>query len=66
MTIIFKRENALRKHNFIPLIYHLLHALAKRGELAPLIEEAKKKGQRDEERRRERERESGKSSGMEM
>ncbi|RUS16821.1 ubiquitin carboxyl-terminal hydrolase [Endogone sp. FLAS-F59071] len=62
----YKRENALRKHNFIPLIYNLLHALAKRGELAPLIEEAKKKGQRDEERRRERERESGKSSGMEM
>ncbi|RUS28598.1 hypothetical protein BC938DRAFT_481693 [Jimgerdemannia flammicorona] len=63
----YKRENALRKHNFIPLIYHLLYAFAKRGELAPLVEEARKKGQRDEERRRERKREmGGKSSGMEM
>jgi len=31
----FQKENARRKHNFIPLIYTLLQELAKRDRLNP-------------------------------
>ncbi|KAJ1940943.1 hypothetical protein FBU59_003655 [Linderina macrospora] len=41
----YKFDNALRKHNFIPLIYQLAKALAGKGTLAPAVEEAKKKAQ---------------------
>ncbi|KAG0169664.1 ubiquitin carboxyl-terminal hydrolase [Apophysomyces sp. BC1034] len=37
------RENTLRKHNFIPLVYNLLRTLAERKELDPLISQAKEK-----------------------
>ncbi|KAI9506437.1 hypothetical protein GGI25_004896 [Coemansia spiralis] len=39
----YKFENSLRKHNFIPMIYQLLRGMAKRGELLPVIEQAKSK-----------------------
>ncbi|KAI8987251.1 ubiquitin carboxyl-terminal hydrolase [Mycotypha africana] len=37
------RENVLRKHNFIPLIYNLLRNLAEKGQLDDLIKTAKEK-----------------------
>ncbi|KAI8393983.1 ubiquitin carboxyl-terminal hydrolase [Radiomyces spectabilis] len=37
------RENSLRKHNFIPMIYNMLRILAERKELEPLVKDAKKK-----------------------
>ncbi|SAL98073.1 hypothetical protein [Absidia glauca] len=37
------RENTLRKHNFIPMIYNLLRTLAERKELEPLVTAAKQK-----------------------
>ncbi|KAI8143233.1 ubiquitin carboxyl-terminal hydrolase [Fennellomyces sp. T-0311] len=37
------RENQLRKHNFVPMIYNMLLKLAERKELAPLITTAKEK-----------------------
>ncbi|KAI9244685.1 ubiquitin carboxyl-terminal hydrolase [Phascolomyces articulosus] len=37
------RENTLRKHNFVPMIYNLLRTLAERKELDPLITTAKEK-----------------------
>ncbi|CAG8440507.1 3455_t:CDS:2 [Ambispora gerdemannii] len=41
----YERENSLRKHNFIPLIYNLIRILAERGELQPQLEHAKKQVQ---------------------
>ncbi|KAI8074524.1 ubiquitin carboxyl-terminal hydrolase [Gongronella butleri] len=40
------RENTLRKHNFIPMIYQLLRSLSKRNQLEPLITEAIEKGKK--------------------
>ncbi|CEG81200.1 hypothetical protein RMATCC62417_15427 [Rhizopus microsporus] len=37
------RENALRKHNFIPLIYNLLRHLAEKDQLQSLVTKAKEK-----------------------
>ncbi|CAO3623206.1 unnamed protein product [Mucor hiemalis] len=37
------RENVLRKHNFIPIIYNLLKGLADRGQLEPLVATARDK-----------------------
>ncbi|KAI8088831.1 ubiquitin carboxyl-terminal hydrolase [Halteromyces radiatus] len=37
------RENTLRKHNFIPMVYNLLRILAERKELDPLVASAKQK-----------------------
>ncbi|KAI9245059.1 ubiquitin carboxyl-terminal hydrolase [Sporodiniella umbellata] len=39
----WERENTLRKHNFIPLIYNLLTKLAEKDQLQPLITNAKNK-----------------------
>ncbi|KAG0225396.1 ubiquitin carboxyl-terminal hydrolase isozyme L5 [Mortierella sp. GBAus27b] len=36
-----QRENKLRKHNFVPLIYELLKGLAQEGKLEGLIEEGR-------------------------
>ncbi len=36
----YARDNARRMHNFIPFIMQLLHGLAKRDKLAPLVEKA--------------------------
>ncbi|KAG2199032.1 hypothetical protein INT46_010272 [Mucor plumbeus] len=37
------RENVLRKHNFIPIIYNLLRNLAEKDQLDPLVSQAKEK-----------------------
>ncbi|CAO3688888.1 unnamed protein product [Rhizopus stolonifer] len=37
------KENTLRKHNFIPLIYNLLRNLAEKDQLQPLVTNAKNK-----------------------
>ncbi|KAG1089376.1 hypothetical protein G6F42_019989 [Rhizopus arrhizus] len=37
------RENVLRKHNFIPIIYNLLRNLAEKDQLDPLVAQAKEK-----------------------
>ncbi|KAF9026184.1 ubiquitin carboxyl-terminal hydrolase [Podila verticillata] len=40
-TLKQQRENKLRKHNFVPLIYELLKGLAQQGELKDLVEEGR-------------------------
>lgn len=40
---ILQRENVLRKHNFIPIIYNLLKGLAERDQLDPLVVAAREK-----------------------
>ncbi|KAI8325707.1 ubiquitin carboxyl-terminal hydrolase isozyme L5 [Martensiomyces pterosporus] len=42
----YKFDNALRKHNFIPMIYQLVRGLAQRGKLTQAIEDAKEKAKR--------------------
>mmetsp|Transcript_42828 Transcript_42828/g.67138 ORF Transcript_42828/g.67138 Transcript_42828/m.67138 type:complete len:113 (+) Transcript_42828:275-613(+) len=39
----FRKENARRKHNFIPFIIQLLRGLAKKKKLGPLIDSATEK-----------------------
>ncbi|KAJ1958614.1 hypothetical protein GGI12_004686 [Dipsacomyces acuminosporus] len=39
----YKFDNALRKHNFIPLIYQLVRGMAQTGKLQPAIQAAKQK-----------------------
>ena len=36
----WRRENARRKHNYVPLIFNLLQAMAERDELMPLVQKA--------------------------
>lgn len=38
-----QRENVLRKHNFIPIIYNLLRNLAEKDQLEPQMAQAKEK-----------------------
>ncbi|XP_033643262.1 ubiquitin carboxyl-terminal hydrolase isozyme L5-like [Asterias rubens] len=39
----FKVENIRRKHNYLPMIMELLKVLASKGELLPLVQQAKEK-----------------------
>ena len=39
----WKMENRRRKHNYVPFIVNLLRLLAERGELASLVDAAKKR-----------------------
>ena len=38
----WQAENVRRKHNYIPFVFQMLRALAKRGKLQPLIDSARK------------------------
>ncbi|KAF9973702.1 ubiquitin carboxyl-terminal hydrolase [Actinomortierella ambigua] len=44
-----ERENKLRRHNFVPLIYHVLRGLAQENKLQGLIDEGKERAKREEE-----------------
>lgn len=37
----WRRENARRKHNYVPLIFNLLQVMAERDELMPLLQKAR-------------------------
>jgi ubiquitin carboxyl-terminal hydrolase L5 len=47
----YKLENIRRKHNYLPLIMELLKILARRGQLVPLVEQAKRKKQQQREQK---------------
>ncbi|KAF9163445.1 Ubiquitin carboxyl-terminal hydrolase bap1 [Actinomortierella ambigua] len=44
-----ERENKLRRHNFVPLIYQILKGLAHDGSLQRLVDEGKDRAKREEE-----------------
>ncbi|KAI1313824.1 hypothetical protein EDD11_002492 [Mortierella claussenii] len=49
-----QRENKLRKHNFVPLIYELLKGLAQEGTLEGLVEEGRARAKAELESARQR------------
>ncbi|KAG0010072.1 hypothetical protein BGZ80_001817, partial [Entomortierella chlamydospora] len=49
-----QRENKLRRHNFVPLIYEILKGLAQDGKLEGLIEEGKTRAKAELESARQR------------
>ncbi|KAG0231221.1 ubiquitin carboxyl-terminal hydrolase [Actinomortierella wolfii] len=49
-----ERENKLRRHNFVPLIYEILKGLAKDGKLNGLVEEGRERAKREEELAKQR------------
>lgn len=49
----WKKENARRKHNYIPLILELLDVLADRGELLGLLQTAKDRRQEEKKKKEE-------------
>lgn len=49
----WKKENARRKHNYIPLILELLDVLADRGELLGLLQAAKDRRQEEKKKKEE-------------
>ncbi|KAF8975673.1 hypothetical protein BGZ46_008929 [Entomortierella lignicola] len=49
-----QRENKLRRHNFVPLIYEILKGLAQEGKLDDLIEEGKTRAKAELESARQR------------
>ncbi|KAJ1757242.1 hypothetical protein IW139_004187 [Coemansia sp. RSA 353] len=42
----YRTDNALRKHNFIPMVYQLLRGMAMKGSLEPATEQAKELGKK--------------------
>nr|XP_054770156.1 ubiquitin carboxyl-terminal hydrolase isozyme L5-like [Lytechinus pictus] len=50
----FKVENVRRKHNYLPLIMELLKILASKGELVPLVKEAKEKALAKQEKEKQK------------
>ncbi|KAF9411557.1 ubiquitin carboxyl-terminal hydrolase [Podila epigama] len=49
-----QRENKLRKHNFVPLIYELLKGLAQQGKLQGLVEEGRTRAMAEAESAKQR------------
>ncbi|KAF9579548.1 hypothetical protein BGW38_004149 [Lunasporangiospora selenospora] len=49
-----QRENVLRKHNFVPMIYEILKGLAKENRLSALVEEGRERARADAEVVRQR------------
>ncbi|CAG8499662.1 7150_t:CDS:2 [Paraglomus occultum] len=54
----YERENSLRKHNFIPLIYKLVQIMAERGELENRIEYARQQANKRQRDRAEKKKQS--------
>ncbi|KAG0342535.1 ubiquitin carboxyl-terminal hydrolase [Podila horticola] len=53
-TLKQQRENKLRKHNFVPLIYELLKGLAQQGELEGLVEDGRTRAKAELENAKQR------------
>ncbi|XP_071479968.1 ubiquitin carboxyl-terminal hydrolase isozyme L5-like [Diadema antillarum] len=51
---LFKTENIRRKHNYLPLIMELLKVLASKGELVPLVQQAKEKALAKQEKEKQK------------
>ena len=57
------RENKLRRHNFVPLIYEILKGLAQEGKLSALVDEGKERAKAELESAKARKKAQGSAAG---
>lgn len=57
------RENKLRRHNFVPLIYEILKGLAQEGKLSALVDEGKERAKAELESAKARKQAQGSTAG---